>query len=474
MSSSLWGLGNVQHSFGEEVPVRVSLVGGTVTSYTVTGLSSLTVNQYADQDAVVLTPTSAIPGRRLHIVSNTATVITFTENVQTLGLANTDVLSIEQRGKRPAVYTQYCAIKDEVMLATPKHTVEQQNWSGAGKGLKPAVTTILKTDFASKIPLLFTDFRIPFLIFGDESCTGTNSGAGASTLSANTHIGELVVPLAARDGYANGDYIQIDVGALAEVRKVASGGGLTGAGSLTLDYPLRKAHLSGVACHETVKPYTHLPTFLSRGVYATWQAVYLQVVNVVFENHGLFVKSVEMKIKDGEQVKLVVEFEAMKDSVDGTAQTIQSVTLDTPFMYSSVSSGVTYNGATYGQVREITLKIARTTEAIRYDTDLYGLKPALFSTGEIRITINTVLDITNRDLLDLQRAGTPFTLSFSLVRTAVTDLITFSLTNVVIGDGPYPLPPNAATVKVNKQMTSEDITVTVVDVIPYYPMGVRT
>jgi len=63
--------------------------------------------------------------------SNTTTVLTFQQDVATLGLANTDSLIFGARGKRPSTYNVANAVKGEVMMpGVPKYTVERPRYSG--------------------------------------------------------------------------------------------------------------------------------------------------------------------------------------------------------------------------------------------------------------------------------------------------------------------------------------------------------
>lgn len=118
--------------------------------------------------------------------------------------------------------------------------------------------------FQGGIPgiILLNGYPLRFPI-GTVSTTGTDSGTGASTLSADTVKGDLTIGVAVdanNTSYANNDYIQIgaDSTATTEVRQIVSGpDGTGGAQTFTLNYPLMFAHTSGNALREVTSPYTH-------------------------------------------------------------------------------------------------------------------------------------------------------------------------------------------------------------------------
>lgn len=84
--------------------------------------------------------------------------------------------------------------------------------------------------------------------------TGTDTGVGGSTLNGAHAAGLTTLTVVSGTGYADGDYIQVDTGASAEVRQIVSGGGTT---SLVVDLPLQFAHLTGAVCNEVGTPFTH-------------------------------------------------------------------------------------------------------------------------------------------------------------------------------------------------------------------------
>ena len=95
---------------------------------------------------------------------------------------------------------------------------------------------------------------------GRAGTVGTAVGSGgASTLANNTQKGQTEIKLAAATNYTVGDHIQVDTGANAEVRVIASIDG-TFTTQFRLNYPLMNAHASGANCYEVVAPFVHTMT----------------------------------------------------------------------------------------------------------------------------------------------------------------------------------------------------------------------
>ena len=464
-----FGEGRYSHTFGEEVFIdRLTLTGGTVSSNQVTGLSGLTANKYDDQDVLVMD--GSIAGRRLRCVTNTTSALTFQQDVETLGLANTDTLQFGARGKRPSTYNIFWSAKDEFMMPTPKHTVDRPRYSGTG--LKPADTIVLKTDFENRIPFLLSDPRLLFTWFGDEYVTGTDtSGGGGSTLNGAIKAGETVFDVADATNYATDDYIQVDTGTSAEIRKITG----ISTNTITVDYPLRKNHSDGATCNEVEKPFTHNLQVADRGIYWTYQGVYDESPTpTVREAHGCYTKEFEVKGADTSYLQCSIAYEAMTTSTDGSKQTPDSTSLPQPYIYDKVNNGIQVNGITYAQVREWSVKGIRTIERLGYSSSLYGVKPAGFATGAVAIELSLVVDVPNANFLSLVEDKTEFTVVIDCVRTSSSDEFRITTTNTIIEDAPHPITPDGATVKVTATMGAEDIAVRVIDDIPYYPMGVHT
>lgn len=84
--------------------------------------------------------------------------------------------------------------------------------------------------------------------------TGTDSGAGGSTVDTDHAAGVTTVKVHDGTGYADDDYIQIGTGSSAEVRQIVSGGGTV---NLVIDLPTQFAHADSATCNEVAAPFTH-------------------------------------------------------------------------------------------------------------------------------------------------------------------------------------------------------------------------
>lgn len=95
---------------------------------------------------------------------------------------------------------------------------------------------------------------------GQIKTTGTDAGAGASTVNGATAVGATSVILADSTGYATGDFIQIGTGDNAECRYISNVAGNTltiGVSAAVPTYPLSYIHAHGEVCNEVSTPYTH-------------------------------------------------------------------------------------------------------------------------------------------------------------------------------------------------------------------------
>jgi hypothetical protein len=107
--------------------------------------------------------------------------------------------------------------------------------------------------------------------FGSVATTGTDSGNGAGTVLTASLVGARVLVLSSSAGanYAAGEFIQVDVAGLAEVRQVLA----RSTDTLTLNYPLMIAHAAGVACNQVTTPYTHTMQEDSKLPTMTWNVL---------------------------------------------------------------------------------------------------------------------------------------------------------------------------------------------------------
>lgn len=107
------------------------------------------------------------------------------------------------------------------------------------------------------------DGRFLSQAFGHVTDTGTVQGAspGGSTLATAIAEGDTSLDITNGTNYANGEFIEVDVGgtgeAEPEIRSIVSGALGAGAQTFVVDHAFHRAHLISVACIERIAPFTH-------------------------------------------------------------------------------------------------------------------------------------------------------------------------------------------------------------------------
>ena len=104
--------------------------------------------------------------------------------------------------------------------------------------------------------------HILFSILGDYTATGTAASPN-STLSGGVAAGATSITVASGTGFAANQWVQVDIGSLAEIVQVQSVA--TNTLTLTAATPTRFSHLTGVAITNTAAPYTHVFSLLNPG-----------------------------------------------------------------------------------------------------------------------------------------------------------------------------------------------------------------
>ena len=102
--------------------------------------------------------------------------------------------------------------------------------------------------------------HILFSALGDYTSTGTAASPN-STLNGALTVGTTTVTVTSGTGFATNQWIQIDVGSLAEIVQVLSVA--TNVITLTTATPTRFSHLTGVAVTNTTANYTHVFSLLN-------------------------------------------------------------------------------------------------------------------------------------------------------------------------------------------------------------------
>jgi hypothetical protein len=139
-------------------------------------------------------------------------------------------------------------VPDPTMEIEPRYFLGAESkraFYTAYKGQQSFSGTLSNFELLNGYPLRFP--------LGTVSTVGSDSGAGGSTVDGIIYAGQYEFDITSASGYVVDDYIQVDVGALAEVRKVVA----VSSNNIWVDYPFLFEHADDVACNEVVSPYTH-------------------------------------------------------------------------------------------------------------------------------------------------------------------------------------------------------------------------
>lgn len=143
-------------------------------------------------------------------------------------------------------------------LQTNQHVAWLQDDNLRGSNVK--TYSLVQSNYWAEVTVpqspAYADSLGPILysMLGDYTTTGTAASPN-STLNGGVSAGGTSVVLASGTGFVANQWVQIDVGSLAEVVQVQSVS--TNTLTLTAATPLRFSHLTGVACTNTTANYTH-------------------------------------------------------------------------------------------------------------------------------------------------------------------------------------------------------------------------
>jgi hypothetical protein len=468
-----YGSGKVQLSFAEEEWTVLDLVGSTVNTNTITGLSGLTVSKY--------TMRSLGPGASVNKVwnaqDNTATVVTVEEATLTSdGLANTDDVSITQHGYgvTQANITGYIGDFDEdTELPDPVFRPKRLRAHGVGRHYADEVD--IKWEMHSPLKFIVLDWKFLFFAFGHEYTTGADkaAGGGSDIDEANgTGIGSVHLDVTDATNYAQNDYIQIDTGTTAEVRKITA----VNTNALTLDKGMRFAHADADTCNEVQAPYTHtllcaetsqLPTFALCASYdeATDQ-------NRVWK--GCCVNKLTLRSSTDSLLEAEMDIWAQDvDPLDQNAKPSVTVATTTPYQYHMVDGGISINGTTYAKINSFELMLNNNLDERYYHCDLSANKPFEHIAGGAEVELKMNITINNMNIWNLLRNRTEHTVSINFDRTAATDEFTITLDKCRLQQAPHGLPregPVNVDVVAHSHTSGSDValTVQVIDSNPYF------
>jgi len=189
----------------------------------------------------------SISGNTLTMKNNLANTYTVAANaeVRILPLRYLDVVSESIRGEQGIVYAETAGTRERLKSVPGP-------WTESG-----SIDLICEPENTGSL--------FKFLLGKWKIDSPTKTG-GNTTLSSGIAKGVRILPVVSETGFVVGDYCKVDTGDSMECRKITA----VSAGSLTVDYAVRKAHSSGAAVVECegvfrheFTPYQEIPSFVS-------------------------------------------------------------------------------------------------------------------------------------------------------------------------------------------------------------------
>ncbi len=313
----------------------------------------------------------------------------------------------------------------------------------------------------SEVVAPFTHYVFP----GERTQTGTDSGAGGSTLNGATAIGATTVTLTDATGYAAADYIQVGTTTNPEVRKIT----LVATNTLTLDAPLRFTHANGVTCNEvttpfytTVTEYGEVPGFNLHGTYD-------EATDFVRDAVWCKVNSAEFT---SEPESLLTESADIVASDVLTTETKAAITVPStqPYQFRHVSGGIYINGTAYANIEQFRYRIERAIQSIWTNQDTTGAKPFYQTEGKRRHELGMTIIPQNSNIYTLLDGTTAFVVYLTFSRGA-SDTLAFYFMDVYLTAGNHGMPIDGPVRVSTTQNPGYLLFAKIVDSIPYYPAG---
>jgi len=253
-------------------------------------------------------------------------------------------------------------IDEEVRLPDPEINFFAHRNIGEGADISivaPGARTL-----TGSIPLIPQNGKILAMMLGAVADTGTDqpTAGGGSTLNGATVVGATTVILTAATDYSVNDYIQIDVGVNAEVRKIT----VVSTNTLTLDKKLLIAHANLAVCNEVIAPYTHaitgaaiLPSMCLEAVYNDGTDDFIRYFRGVKISGGTLSAAEEDKLK----VTLDIEAAYAQAHATNTKSVLVPVTT-LPYIYHQGTCK--FWGTTFARVLDWSINVKRTLNSRRY------------------------------------------------------------------------------------------------------------
>lgn len=475
-----------QVSYGEELNELIDLDvdyggGAVIANYTITTFVALTANKYNGQICFVQYRGGAVDGKMYHIKSNTTTVITFEEDVGTLGLADTDELSITTYGQLPAVTTEYFGHVSETDLPDPKTTPKDHHSHGGANQPERNSASMTKMEFKTTIPIRLVNGKLALYALGYVSDTASNFGALATTTTRAAMIGETKITeaIATPSGFLATDWVQIgDAAEGPEIRQVSSvtANVPVGFDTLVLNQPLRRYHASGVAVKEcditTAKPVTHKvmpsgdkPRFTLEAV---WKGADPNHTgnDIVAHYTGIVGNDFDFKSTDEDlECNLGITGLDMLTDQRARATVVNTDWLAREFLYSD--SVVTINAVVYARIMAVDFGTTSNTLEMRYHTDEVGIKPYEHVMEGFDHKCNMEIVMTDLTFRNLVYNKTKFDSSIKYTRDSTDDYFTAFFKNSYMPTCPLALPDRTAVIQKTETSVGQ-FYLEFVDTIEYY------
>lgn len=435
---------NSQLSFGWERPTVYTLGSGGVSATAIGSLTSaIAASYYVGQVIRVLSGNQA--GALYWVIDNGSYTFTVqgnhTPNESGNAIGSGDRIAVSTRGIIPASLTNYNRYLGIVNAWTPPHKeqeVKSHFSHGSGVTRQKSFVTMEKFDGGS-LPIIFQGRPEILMSMGKITCTGTDkAGGGGSTLSSAVYAWDNQISVGSKANYTTNDYIQIDTGTNAEVRKISGSVGST----FTLDHPLDYSHASGATCNEVEAPWT-VTVKPATTINRTF-CVVEGLTDPEGDNNpiiriwpGCHTNSTELSSEENTEFKGTIGFMAMNQSItdDGT-YTLPTVTLTaagaTEDPYFHDNSAIQHNSVDLAIVRSISTSWSWNMEPVRCHGANNGKKPYMYvrkyptfdGSGKYMVTNDYLIskvDSTERDGYVLLTRGTNDSIQINWEDTIIGD-----------------------------------------------------
>jgi len=337
---------------------------------------------------------------------------------------------------------------------------------GGGRDPIDVIVGAQKNDGLS-INMMVQNMRFFAQAMGAVADTGTDSPAGGgSTLNGATIVGATSVILADSTGYVTNDYVQIDVGANAEVRKITNVVSQT----LTLDEQLRKPHLTATACNEVIAPFTH--TITGGNLMVDGKNQFSQSIEVGYAELGTTDFGLQFLgcMLDSCDLSIEAEKELTAGLTYNCAQVLKTVSLQTvsiattsPYLYSV--GELMWNSSPIARVGSCKLSVVNNGGTKRYIRSTGGRYGFEYIPGKRELKVSGEYIADDATIIDDFIAGTQRVLSLTFTRAASD---TMTLTGTLQPGKLTMSVPASGEIPASFEGVLKTLTCTVVDSIDHY------